>query len=426
MGQFIDLTGRIYGHLVVIEAVEKSPKGGRLWLCQCHCGNQTTASSGVLNSGDKRTCGCARGHKLVGRRVGMTTVIAKHGLDKRGAVVWLCRCDCGNERLSTSAQINSMNIRLCTCRRDIDGRTAPKSHDLTGRQFGRLTVIEQVPTDKKQAKWICACSCGQRTVVVASYLVKGATKSCGCLRTETKQPSLVGEVFGRYAVLKQIETGGQLRDRWLCRCLCGNENVVHGKPLRNGNTKSCGCLKIDRCRENAIDIQGRVYGRLTVLERMPSQPGSKNGVQWLCQCSCEKQVLTFASRLQREGVVSCGCAKINRDATLTSEKSKVRGRVNGQRYRARAAETGGTFAAEDVANRYRWQRGRCALPHCRRRLHDIFGVDHIIPLSSRRRNGVQIKDLNDRRNTQLVCLSCNSSKSDKDPMNYNRQNGFLL
>ena len=58
--------------------------------------------------------------------------------------------------------------------------------DLTGRKFARLTVIgRESPTGAKPVKWLCACDCGRQEVVVASQrLREGTTRSCGCLRVE--------------------------------------------------------------------------------------------------------------------------------------------------------------------------------------------------------------------------------------------------
>ena len=429
-----NLEGRVFNQLTVLEFLHVEAPYGRIWLCQCECGNKTTASSGNLSNGNKRSCGCGHGHKLIGVKVGATTVIAKSGVDKQGAVVWLCRCDCGETRLATSAQINAKNIRLCKCQRNIDGRTAPKSHDLTGRTFDRLTVVEQVPTNKKQARWLCDCLCGNKTSVLASCLVYGTTKSCGCLRKESKrhgrnstQESLIGKVYGRYTVISQIDEDGRLRDRWLCRCECGTEKAVGGKPLRTGNTKSCGCLKAEIISESrSIDVQGQSFGMLNVVSRLPRVPGSLEGAQWLCACACGNSKVFTTARLRRGLVNSCGCVRRRHDALFTSDKRTLDLRSNLQRRRARVAETGGTFTAEDVNNRYRWQRGRCAGPHCRNRLHGKFEVDHITPISPRHRNGAEIFNLNDRRNTQLLCTPCNRAKGDKDPIDYNRKNGFLL
>lgn len=60
--------------------------------------------------------------------------------------------------------------------------------DLTGRRFGRLTVVEQDATAPsgagRCAKWICRCDCGNETTVYSSNLLRGITKSCGCYRSD--------------------------------------------------------------------------------------------------------------------------------------------------------------------------------------------------------------------------------------------------
>jgi len=53
---------------------------------------------------------------------------------------------------------------------------------------------------------------------------------------------LIGQKFGRLVVKKYI--GAKNRHfLWLCKCDCGNKYIVIGQALKNGNTKSCGCLK---------------------------------------------------------------------------------------------------------------------------------------------------------------------------------------
>lgn len=62
-----------------------------------------------------------------------------------------------------------------------------KLKDLTGKKFGRLTVIgRDKPRDGKGRNyWICNCSCGGKTSVSGDSLRKGKTGSCGCVRRET-------------------------------------------------------------------------------------------------------------------------------------------------------------------------------------------------------------------------------------------------
>lgn len=60
------------------------------------------------------------------------------------------------------------------------------THDLTGRQFGRLTATRRVPAPGR-AHWACTCSCGAEAAVEASALLTGRTKSCGCLQREVSR-----------------------------------------------------------------------------------------------------------------------------------------------------------------------------------------------------------------------------------------------
>lgn len=59
---------------------------------------------------------------------------------------------------------------------------------------------------------------------------------------------LTGQRFGRLTVIKRVENNGK-KVMWLCRCDCGNETTVFSGYLRNGDTKSCGCLSKDKLRE---------------------------------------------------------------------------------------------------------------------------------------------------------------------------------
>lgn len=56
--------------------------------------------------------------------------------------------------------------------------------DLTGKVFGRLTVIEQRGNSGGKALWACVCSCGRETVVRGVHLRSGRQVSCGCWKSE--------------------------------------------------------------------------------------------------------------------------------------------------------------------------------------------------------------------------------------------------
>lgn len=56
---------------------------------------------------------------------------------------------------------------------------------LTGEVYGRLTVLELAPKHGARTMWNCRCTCGVVRSFWAGNLRNGTTKSCGCLSVET-------------------------------------------------------------------------------------------------------------------------------------------------------------------------------------------------------------------------------------------------
>lgn len=56
--------------------------------------------------------------------------------------------------------------------------------DLCGRKFGRLTVVSRAENKNGKTRWNCLCSCGNEVKVAAWNLKNGHTRSCGCLQRE--------------------------------------------------------------------------------------------------------------------------------------------------------------------------------------------------------------------------------------------------
>lgn len=97
---------------------------------------------------------------------------------------WVFRCDCGVEKSMNPATVKSGKAQSCGClRREITAQKRFK--DLTGKRFGRLTVLGQLPdrTIHKHVQWQCQCDCGKRTVTTTLGKRDG-TRSCGCIRRE--------------------------------------------------------------------------------------------------------------------------------------------------------------------------------------------------------------------------------------------------
>jgi hypothetical protein len=56
--------------------------------------------------------------------------------------------------------------------------------DLTGKKFGRLTVIDISYEKRCRYYWKCICDCGKETIVNGYSIKKGLATSCGCYRKE--------------------------------------------------------------------------------------------------------------------------------------------------------------------------------------------------------------------------------------------------
>ena len=119
---------------------------------------------------------------------------------------------------------------------------------------------------------------------------------------------LTGQRFGKLVVIKQADDfilpSGIHEAQWLCKCDCGNDKIVESRYLRMGLIKSCGCItkenNFNRC---TIDLTGRTFGRLTVIQ----YDHSKNGAYWLCRCECGKTKVIKGNSLTRGVTTSCGC-----------------------------------------------------------------------------------------------------------------------
>lgn len=131
----------------------------------------------------------------------------------------------------------------------------PNKRNITGECFGRLTVLSPSENKRGRTHWLCQCSCGKTVVVQTSHLLLGHTKSCGCWKYELScnraKIDLMGQQIGRWFVIRQEDIHGQ-GTFWLCRCDCGIEKVVDGQSLRQGVSKSCGCLHDEVSSQRAI------------------------------------------------------------------------------------------------------------------------------------------------------------------------------
>lgn len=98
--------------------------------------------------------------------------------------MFLCKCDCGTEKLVSSQDLRNGSSQSCGCLRK-EQLAERSALNLTNQQFGYLTAIESIGTTKYNKRiWKCQCHCGNIVNVEASSLVSGNTSSCGCLKSK--------------------------------------------------------------------------------------------------------------------------------------------------------------------------------------------------------------------------------------------------
>lgn len=174
---------------------------------------------------------------LTGERFGKLKVLHRDetfiDLKGRHRTMWRCLCDCGRKKSIRRDALTGSRSKSCgMC-----------ENDLTGKRFGRLTVLYKVGSDSNgHLIWKCRCDCGNNKDISATNLIQGYTQSCGCMHSEIcseQGEDLIGQKFGKLTVISLYSTNPR---KFLCRCDCGGQTIVQPGNLKNGHTQSCGCI----------------------------------------------------------------------------------------------------------------------------------------------------------------------------------------
>lgn len=129
---------------------------------------------------------------------------------------------------------------------------------------------------------------------------------------------ITDQIFGRWKVLKHDDerTLETKRTYWICECQCPKKTIrsVKYETLKNGKSRSCGCLAREKYNQNnAQKVQGKKFNHLTLIE--PTDQRTSNGkILWKCQCDCEKKTIIYKNQnaVTSGAIKSCGCVKISK------------------------------------------------------------------------------------------------------------------
>lgn len=134
-----DITEQTFGYLTALERVEDERKGS-YWLCRCVCGKKKIVNLSDLASGATKSCGCKIGElrrasgysaskidDLTGKRFGNLLVVELIPRNYNDPVKWICKCDCGNERICSSDDLKYEGVTKCkVCTRDSLNKRYPR------------------------------------------------------------------------------------------------------------------------------------------------------------------------------------------------------------------------------------------------------------------------------------------------------------
>lgn len=201
---FIDLTGQRFGRYVVQfrDKEKESEVASRLgkcnstyWRCICDCGNVVSVCTSNLRSG--KASGCVKCMKhdapqnfidLTGKTFGRLKVISRAEIPitvkSRWGTYWNCLCECGNIVVVQSGKLISGHTKSCGCYQK-DQNSNDKFIDISGKKFGKLTVLSRNLEQRGdgQTYWDCICDCGNKVTVNGAKLKRFHTSSCGCIKS---------------------------------------------------------------------------------------------------------------------------------------------------------------------------------------------------------------------------------------------------
>jgi hypothetical protein len=125
----------------------------------------------------------------------------------------------------------------------------PKTIDMISQRYGNWEVLSQGGKDKRGAiMYLCRCDCGTQREIVGYSLRRGDSTNCGCKinKIGKEGKDLSGQNFTNWTVLRR--NGKDIHGALLyeCHCECGTVRDIAGYSLRNGDSKSCGCLQASK------------------------------------------------------------------------------------------------------------------------------------------------------------------------------------
>lgn len=187
--------------------------------------------------------------------------------------------------------------------------------NLIGKRYDKLVVVEQMESTKQgQRRWLCRCDCGGTCVSTTGNLNSGHTTNCGC----KKSPDLTGKVFGKLTVLgrsdKRNPRGKRTTPMWECRCECGAITYKATDTLTNPDMSMCnecaGKYAADIARQSAGFVGGTQITKIADMKPTAANTSGARGVyfekrsnKWRARLTFKGKIMSFGSFARFEDAV---------------------------------------------------------------------------------------------------------------------------
>lgn len=177
-----DLTGARFGRLLVTGDSGERKQRAVMWSCLCDCGSSVAVKTQLLKRGITRSCGClqrdlASQKRIVdhtGRKFGMLTVLRMDSPGKgygSAYAHWVCRCDCGTEKVLRSGAFVSGETVSCGCAKR--GNLGTRGDDVRQKAISREA--------RRRSRKMNADGAFTPEQITELYLKqRGRCANCGC------------------------------------------------------------------------------------------------------------------------------------------------------------------------------------------------------------------------------------------------------
>lgn len=140
----LELKGKRFGKLRVIEQMPERISGHVMWRCICDCGVETIVRGASLPTGNTNSCGCLKTTVKKLNKYGKLRAMER--IKTEDGWKWRCLCDCGTETFVMAGNLISGNTQSCGCLQPIN-----EEIPITKRKQKRTLLVE--PDEISYSTW---------------------------------------------------------------------------------------------------------------------------------------------------------------------------------------------------------------------------------------------------------------------------------